>query len=95
MTELGKDLLEQAKELERQLTVPTAKLKEITNHFVSELTKGESTPSAQVSRRCQIRTLISMAHSRPFRRGWQHRKSQPHSFPWPLVLYFSVQHANA
>lgn len=41
MADVPKDLLQQIKELERQFTVPKEKLKEITNHFVSELNKGE------------------------------------------------------
>ncbi|ROT36855.1 hexokinase [Sodiomyces alkalinus F11] len=48
MTELSQDLLEQAKELERQLTVPASKLKEITNHFVSELEKGLSVEGGSI-----------------------------------------------
>ena len=40
MADVPKDLLEQITELERLFTVPAAKLKEITSHFVDELTKG-------------------------------------------------------
>ncbi|KAI9645514.1 hexokinase [Ciborinia camelliae] len=40
MAEVPKNYLEQIKELERKFTVDTAKLKQITEHFVSELTKG-------------------------------------------------------
>lgn len=40
MVDVPEDLLEQIKELERLFTVDQAKLKEITNHFVKELTKG-------------------------------------------------------
>ena len=40
MADVPEDLLEQIKELERLFTVSQAKLKEITNHFVKELTKG-------------------------------------------------------
>jgi hexokinase len=35
-----KDLLAEIKTLEEALTIDTAKLKEITHHFVSELEKG-------------------------------------------------------
>lgn len=38
--DVPKDLLEQVRRLEELFTVPAEKLKEITNHFVSELTKG-------------------------------------------------------
>ncbi|ESZ98733.1 hexokinase [Sclerotinia borealis F-4128] len=40
MAEVPKNYLEQIKELERIFTVDTEKLKQITEHFVSELTKG-------------------------------------------------------
>ncbi len=40
MTNVPKDLLEEIKRLEEMFTVPAEKLKEITTHFVSELTKG-------------------------------------------------------
>ena len=40
MADVPKDLLEQIKDLERIFTVDTAKLKEITHRFVSELAKG-------------------------------------------------------
>jgi hexokinase len=36
-----KDLLNEIKHLEELFTIDTAKLKEITNRFVNELTKGE------------------------------------------------------
>lgn len=42
MTDVPRDLLEQIAQLERLFTVDTAKLKEITAHFVSELDKGLS-----------------------------------------------------
>jgi hexokinase len=38
--DVPKDLLKEIKQLETLLTVDTAKLKEITDHFVNELTKG-------------------------------------------------------
>jgi hypothetical protein len=42
LADAPKDLLKEIKELEDQFTIDTAKLKEITNHFVNELEKGES-----------------------------------------------------
>lgn len=41
MADVPEDLLEQIKELERLFTVDQIKLKEITEHFVKELAKGE------------------------------------------------------
>lgn len=41
MADVPKDLLEQIKELETLFTVDQAKLKDVTNHFVKELEKGE------------------------------------------------------
>lgn len=49
LTELPHGLIEVAKELEEQLTVPASKLKEIVDHFISELDKGESTPFTLLS----------------------------------------------
>jgi hexokinase len=40
MADVPKDLLQEIRKLEDQFTVDTAKLKAITDHFVSELTKG-------------------------------------------------------
>lgn len=40
MADVPKDILEQIKGLERLFTVDQSKLKEITDHFVKELTKG-------------------------------------------------------
>jgi hexokinase len=40
MADVPKDLLQEIKRLEEQFTVPQAKLKEITAHFVTELEKG-------------------------------------------------------
>jgi hypothetical protein len=40
MADVPKDLVEEIKKLEEQFTIPTAKLKAITEHFVSELAKG-------------------------------------------------------
>lgn len=43
MADVPKDLLDEIKRLEDLFTVDTEKLKKITDHFVSELTKGLST----------------------------------------------------
>ena len=40
MVDVPKDLVEQIKRLEELFSVDTAKLKHITDHFVSELEKG-------------------------------------------------------
>lgn len=40
MADVPKDLMDQFKRLEELFIVPTEKLKEITDHFVNELTKG-------------------------------------------------------
>lgn len=45
MADVPKDLLDEIKKLEQLLTVDTAKLKQITKHFVSELDKGMSSVS--------------------------------------------------
>lgn len=42
MADVPKDLLEQIKELERLFIVDQPKLKEVTDHFVTELEKGKS-----------------------------------------------------
>ena len=42
MADVPKDLLEQIKGLERLFTVDAAKLKEVRDHFVTELEKGKS-----------------------------------------------------
>jgi hypothetical protein len=42
LADAPKDLLNEIKKLEELLTIDTPKLKEITSHFVNELTKGES-----------------------------------------------------
>lgn len=41
MADVPKDLLQEIKRLEDLFGVSTEKLKQITDHFVSELTKGE------------------------------------------------------
>jgi hexokinase len=43
MADVPKDLMQEIKRLEELFTVDTEKLKAITEHFVSELTKGEPT----------------------------------------------------
>lgn len=40
MADLPKDLLSEIKSLEEAFSIDTAKLKQITKHFVSELEKG-------------------------------------------------------
>ena len=40
MADVPKDLLQEIKRLEELFTVDTAKLKQITDHFVKELEKG-------------------------------------------------------
>ncbi|KAI9171402.1 Hexokinase [Paramyrothecium foliicola] len=47
-TEIPKDLLEQIRQLEKDFTVPTEKLKQITDHFVNELTKGLSVEGGSI-----------------------------------------------
>ena len=42
MADVPKDLMQEIKRLEDMFTVDTAKLKSITEHFVKELTKGET-----------------------------------------------------
>lgn len=49
MADVPKDLLEQINELERLFTVDKTKLKEITEHFVSELTRGLSVNGATIA----------------------------------------------
>ena len=47
MADVPRDLLQEIKRLEELFTVPTEKLKEITDHFVSELARGNvSMPKA-------------------------------------------------
>lgn len=40
-SKMSRDLEQEARELEKAFTLSTAKLKEITEHFVKELTKGK------------------------------------------------------
>lgn len=42
MADVPKDLLQEIQRLEEQFTVDKTKLKAITDHFVSELTKGRT-----------------------------------------------------
>lgn len=44
LADAPKDLVKEIKNLEQLFTVDTAKLKEITEHFVKELEKGEWPP---------------------------------------------------
>jgi hexokinase len=43
MQDVPKDLLAEIQRLEKMFIVPVEKLKEITTHFVGELTKGKAT----------------------------------------------------
>lgn len=47
MADCPTDLLDQIRELERLFTVDTAKLKQVTAHFVKELEKGWSSAEAR------------------------------------------------
>ncbi len=40
MADVPRDFVKEIEQLEKMFTVDTAKLKEITDHFVKELTKG-------------------------------------------------------
>lgn len=48
--DVAKDLVTEIEQLEQMFTVDTAKLKEITDHFVSELAKGKVIPSMREKR---------------------------------------------
>lgn len=48
MADVPKDLLAEIKKLEDQFTVGSAKLKQITKHFVSELEKGLSVEGGSI-----------------------------------------------
>jgi hexokinase len=48
MADVPKDLMEQIKILEEQFFVPTQKLKEITDHFITELDKGLSVEGGSI-----------------------------------------------
>ena len=49
LADAPKDLIDEIKHLEQLFAIDTPKLKEITNHFVNELAKGE--PRVQVYQR--------------------------------------------
>lgn len=55
MADVPKDLADEIHKLEKLFTVESAKLKEITDHFVSELAKGE--PYCSVDYRDDCLTL--------------------------------------
>lgn len=50
MADVPKDLLDQIDRLEELFTVPTDKLKGITDHFVNELTKGLTVEGGSIVR---------------------------------------------
>lgn len=47
-----KDLVKEIKDLEEMFTVDTAKLKQITNHFVGELERGLSVEGGDIVSFC-------------------------------------------
>jgi hexokinase len=61
-----KDLSNEIKNLEELFTIDTAKLKEITDHFVNELTKGGFLVAQPVDR--------PLTPHRSQCEGWEHRK---------------------
>lgn len=46
--DVPKDLLKEIERLEELLTIDTAKLKQITDHFVNELEKGRHLPHSKL-----------------------------------------------
>lgn len=48
LADVPKDLLKEIEQLERLLTVDSAKLKQITDHFVKELEKGLSVEGGSI-----------------------------------------------
>jgi hexokinase len=62
VADVPEDLLEQMKELERLFTVDRPKLKDITDHFVNELTKGEH--SSASSEFCALLTRLKASPSK-------------------------------
>ncbi len=67
--DVPRDLLNEIKALEKQFSVDTAKLKEITDHFVNELEKGLSVEGGSIVS-CQLLvtlpiTLVFLLLSRP------------------------------
>ena len=59
MADVPKDLLEQIKKLEDMFTVPKDKLKQITDHFVKELTKGLTKEGGSIVRNGLARTVTT------------------------------------
>ena len=59
MADVPKDLLDQINRLEELFTVPTDKLKAITEHFINELAKGLSVEGGSIVR------LISQSSRSP------------------------------
>jgi hexokinase len=59
LVDAPKDLLNEIKELERLFTVDTAKLKEITDHFVNELSKGACPPPGRWTDQPQLTSVES------------------------------------
>jgi hexokinase len=49
MADVPKDLMQEIKRLEEMFSVPKEKLKEITDHFVSELIKGNDSAKSILS----------------------------------------------
>lgn len=63
MADVPKDLLEEVKKLEKLFIVEQSKLKEITNHFVSELDKGQfphNIPTGQTTGDSQL-TIVGLS----------------------------------
>jgi hexokinase len=50
MADVPKDLVDQISRLEELFTVPAEKLKQVTDHFVNELTKGLSKEGGTIVR---------------------------------------------
>ena len=67
MADVSKDLLDEIKRLEDMFVVPAQKLKAITSHFVSELTRGEFRTGRSIEPDLD-------ALNRPECRGWYHCK---------------------
>ena len=49
MADVPKNLAEEIKKLEEMFTVPQAKLKSITDHFITELEKGRQCLESQMN----------------------------------------------
>lgn len=65
MADVPKNLSEQITKLQQQFSVPAEKLKEITDHFVKELEKGEHFTMA---------IFVTTDNHRSFCRRWIYRK---------------------